>query len=50
MIARFETLFPEPDSPTTPSVSPRESVNVTSLTACTTPSEVGKPNSETADV
>ncbi len=23
MIARFETLFPEPDSPTTPSVSPR---------------------------
>ena len=30
MIARFETLLPEPDSPTTPSVSPRESVNETS--------------------
>ena len=42
MIARFETLLPEPDSPTTPSVSPRESVNVTSLTAWTTPSDVGK--------
>ena len=27
MIARFVTLLPEPDSPTTPSVSPRESVN-----------------------
>ena len=42
MIARFETLLPEPDSPTIPSVSPRWSVNETSLTACTTPSIVGK--------
>ncbi len=41
MIARFETLFPEPDSPTIPRVSPRESVNETSLTAWTTPSDVG---------
>ena len=42
MIARFETLLPEPDSPTTPSVSPRRSENETSETACTTPSGVGK--------
>ena len=42
MIARFETLFPEPDSPTTPSVSPRESEKDTSVTAWTTPSGVGK--------
>ena len=42
MIARFETLLPEPDSPTMPSVSPRRSVNETSLTAWTTPSRVGK--------
>ena len=42
MIARFETLFPEPDSPTMPSVSPRESANDTSETACTMPSDVGK--------
>ena len=42
MIARFETLLPEPDSPTTPSVSPRRSENVTSETAWTTPSDVGK--------
>ena len=27
MIARLVTLLPEPDSPTTPSVSPRRSVN-----------------------
>ena len=42
MIARFETLLPEPDSPTIPSVSPRCSVKETSLTAFTTPSIVGK--------
>ena len=27
MIARLVTLFPDPDSPTTPSVSPRRTVN-----------------------
>ena len=42
MIARFETLLPEPDSPTTPSVSPRDRVKLTSETAWTTPSAVGK--------
>src|SRR4051794_234354 len=42
MIARFETLLPEPDSPTMPRVSPRDSVNDTSETAWTMPSEVGK--------
>ena len=42
MIARLVTLFPEPDSPTTPSVSPRRSVNERSETAWTTPSRVRK--------
>ena len=42
MIARLETLLPEPDSPTTPSVSPRDRVKLTSETAWTTPSAVGK--------
>ena len=40
MIARLVTLFPDPDSPTTPSVSPRRSVNERFETAWTTPSRV----------
>ncbi len=40
--ARFETLLPEPDSPTMPSVSPRSSVKLTPLTAFTTPACVKK--------
>ena len=50
MIARLVTLLPEPDSPTTPSVSPRRSVNERSETACTTPSRVRKRTVEVADV
>src|SRR5580704_6156607 len=40
MIARLVTLFPDPDSPTTPSVSPRRSVNERLETAWTIPSRV----------
>ena len=36
------TLLPEPDSPTTPRVSPGETVNETPSTALTRPSSVGK--------
>ena len=50
MIARLVTLLPEPDSPTTPSVSPRRSVNERSETAWTTPSRVRKRTDEVADV
>src|SRR3954466_7633375 len=42
MTVRNETLFPEPDSPTTPSVSPRATENDTPSTAFTRPSSVGK--------
>src|SRR5688572_23582527 len=42
MIARLETLLPEPDSPTMPSVLPRSSVKLNPLTAFTRPSSVGK--------
>ena len=38
---RKETLLPDPDSPTTPSVSPRAMENVTPSTALTSPSSVG---------
>ncbi|PSK59154.1 hypothetical protein B0E53_06921 [Micromonospora sp. MH33] len=50
MVARFVlcrprtasdvTLFPEPDSPTMPSVRPRSTANDTPSTAFTTPSSV----------
>ena len=43
MIARLETLLPEPDSPTTPSVSPRRSENDNSDTAWTIPSRLDLP-------
>ena len=36
------TVLPEPDSPTTPSVSPRSSERSTPSTACTMPSSVAK--------
>jgi hypothetical protein len=36
------TLLPQPDSPTTPSVSPRSSAKSTPSTACTIPSSVAK--------
>src|SRR5918911_5260014 len=36
------TLLPDPDSPTTPSVSPGEMASETPSTAFTTPSSVGK--------
>src|SRR5688572_32977225 len=36
------TVFPQPDSPTTPSVSPRSTVRSTPSTACTQPSSVAK--------
>src|SRR5436309_1986801 len=39
---RNVTLLPEPDSPTTPSVSPGEIVSDTTSTALTRPSSVGK--------
>src|SRR5437870_4692534 len=39
---RKVTLLPEPDSPTTPSVSPGETVNETPSTALTRPSSVSK--------
>ncbi len=42
MIARLVTLFPEPDSPTTPSVCPLSTENDTPSTARTTPSSVLK--------
>src|SRR5487761_1931056 len=40
--AREVTDFPEPDSPTTANVSPRETEKVMSSEALTTPSSVGK--------
>ena len=42
MTVRKETLLPDPDSPTTPSVSPGSSENETPSTAFTNPSSVGK--------
>src|SRR5919109_3025689 len=39
---RNVTLFPEPDSPTTPRVCPRSMVKFTPSTAFTSPSSVGK--------
>ena len=39
---RNVTLFPEPDSPTTPSVFPRSTEKLTPETACTIPSSVRK--------
>src|SRR5438093_8475268 len=42
MTARLVTLLPEPDSPTTPSVSPRRRVKESSETARTIPSRVRK--------
>src|SRR5947208_16301712 len=42
MIVRHVTLFPEPDSPTMPSVCPLSTVNETPSTARTTPSSVLK--------
>src|SRR3972149_5209487 len=39
---RKVTLFPDPDSPTTPSVSPAARLNETPSTALTKPSSVGK--------
>jgi hypothetical protein len=42
MIARLVTLLPDPDSPTTPRVSPRRRVNERFETAWTTPSRVLK--------
>ena len=35
-------VFPQPDSPTTPSVSPRATSNDTSFTACTAPTSRAK--------
>ena len=35
MIARDIVVFPQPDSPTSPTVSPSEIESVTSFTACT---------------
>ena len=42
MIVRHVTLFPEPDSPTIPSVCPLSTLNETPSTARTTPSSVLK--------
>ena len=42
MIDRLVTDLPEPDSPTTASVSPASSANETSSTALTTPASVKK--------
>src|SRR5512140_14333 len=42
MSARFVTLLPQPDSPTSPSVSPSSRSNETPLTAWTVPSWVRK--------
>src|SRR5205085_5101010 len=42
MTVRNDTLLPEPDSPTTPSVSPRATEKETPSTAFTRPSSVGK--------
>ncbi len=42
MIARFVTLLPQPDSPTSPSVSPRATSKSIPLTAKTAPSWVRK--------
>src|SRR4051812_29736907 len=42
MIERFVTDFPDPDSPTMPSVSPRRTSKLTPLTALTTPSSPKK--------
>ena len=42
MIDRESTVFPEPDSPTTPRVSPRSKVRETPSTARTVPREVRK--------
>ena len=50
MIVRQVTLFPEPDSPTMPSVSPRSRVNETPSTALTTPSSVWKLVSQVLDL
>jgi hypothetical protein len=41
-IVMFATLFPHPDSPTIPSVSPRSTANDEPSTALTTPSSVSK--------
>ena len=38
----IETLLPDPDSPTTPSISPESTENETPSTAFTTPSSVAK--------
>jgi hypothetical protein len=35
MMARDIVVFPQPDSPTSPTVSPSAIVSVTSFTACT---------------
>jgi len=42
MIARDRTVFPEPDSPTMPSVLPWSSESDTPCTACTEPRLVAK--------
>jgi len=42
IVVSMDTLLPEPDSPTMPSVSPRSRVNETPSTALTNPSSVGK--------
>ena len=44
------TLFPEPDSPTIPSVLPRSTENVTPSTACTMPSSVRNRVSQVLDL
>ena len=38
----IETLLPDPDSPTTPSILPESTENETPSTAFTTPSSVAK--------
>ena len=43
MIDRLSTDFPDPDSPTMPSVRPRSRVSDTPSTACTTPPGVRNP-------
>src|SRR5437870_11509897 len=42
MIERLATVFPDPDSPTIPKVSPRRRAKLTPSTAFTTPSSVPK--------
>jgi hypothetical protein len=42
MIEREVTLFPHPDSPTKPRISPRRTWKLTPSTAFTTPSSVKK--------